>query len=68
MAKVTKQFQYGAHTVILETGEIARQADGAVMVSVDGTVADRQIAAEAPISAGMSASISGFIDITVATT
>ena len=38
MAKVTKQFQYGAHTVTLETGEIARQADGAVMVSVDGTV------------------------------
>ncbi len=38
MAKVTKQFQYGAHTVTLETGEIARQADGAVLVSVDGTV------------------------------
>jgi polyribonucleotide nucleotidyltransferase len=38
VAKVTKQFQYGAHTVTLETGEIARQADGAVMVSVDGTV------------------------------
>ncbi len=38
MAKITKQFQYGAHTVTLETGEIARQADGAVMVSVDGTV------------------------------
>ena len=38
MAKITKQFQFGAHTVTLETGEIARQADGAVMVSVDGTV------------------------------
>ena len=38
MAKVTKRFQYGRHEVVLETGEIARQAGGAVMVSVDGTV------------------------------
>src|SRR4029079_6625985 len=30
--------QYGAHTVTLETGEIARQATGAVMVSMGGTV------------------------------
>jgi polyribonucleotide nucleotidyltransferase len=36
--KVTKTFQYGAHTVTLETGEIARQADGAVLVSFDDTV------------------------------
>ncbi len=36
--KVTKTFQYGQHTVILETGEIARQASGAVMVSVEDTV------------------------------
>jgi polyribonucleotide nucleotidyltransferase len=38
VAKVTKSFQYGNHQVTLETGEIARQASGAVMVSVDGTV------------------------------
>ncbi len=38
MAKVTKSFQYGSQTVTLETGEIARQAGGAVMVSCDGTV------------------------------
>jgi polyribonucleotide nucleotidyltransferase len=38
VAKVTKTFQYGKHKVTLETGEIARQAGGAVMVSVDGTV------------------------------
>ncbi|HMM58242.1 MAG TPA: polyribonucleotide nucleotidyltransferase [Rudaea sp.] len=38
MAKITKSFQYGNHQVTLETGEIARQASGAVMVSVDGTV------------------------------
>jgi polyribonucleotide nucleotidyltransferase len=38
VAKVTKSFQYGSKTVVLETGEIARQASGAVMVHVDGTV------------------------------
>ncbi|HEX7770327.1 MAG TPA: polyribonucleotide nucleotidyltransferase [Dokdonella sp.] len=38
MAKTTKSFQYGSHTVTLETGEIARQASGAVMVSMGGTV------------------------------
>ncbi len=31
-------FQYGEHTVTLETGEIARQASGAVVVSMDDTV------------------------------
>jgi polyribonucleotide nucleotidyltransferase len=36
--KVTKTFQYGQHQVTLETGEIARQASGAVMVSVEDTV------------------------------
>jgi len=36
--KSTKSFQYGAHTVTLETGEIARQATGAVLVSMDDTV------------------------------
>ncbi|TBR39219.1 MULTISPECIES: polyribonucleotide nucleotidyltransferase [Dyella] len=38
MAKVTKSFQYGNHEVTLETGEIARQASGAVVVSMGGTV------------------------------
>jgi len=36
--KVSKTFQYGQHSVTLETGEIARQASGAVMVSVEDTV------------------------------
>jgi len=31
-------FQYGNHTVTLETGEIARQADGAVLVNMSDTV------------------------------
>ncbi len=38
MAKVTKTFQYGQHQVTLETGEIARQASGAVIVRMDDTV------------------------------
>jgi len=31
-------FQYGAHTVSIETGEMARQADGAVVVTMDDTI------------------------------
>ena len=38
MNPVKKTFQYGRHTVTLETGEIARQATGAVMVNMDDTV------------------------------
>lgn len=34
---VTKTFQYGQHTVTLETGAIARQATAAVMASMDDT-------------------------------
>jgi polyribonucleotide nucleotidyltransferase len=33
-----KSFQYGTHTVTLETGEVARQAGGAVLVNMDDTV------------------------------
>jgi polyribonucleotide nucleotidyltransferase len=35
---VSKSFAYGAHTVTLETGELARQADAAVKVSMGDTV------------------------------
>jgi len=35
---IKKEFQYGDHKVILETGEIARQADGAVMINMGDTV------------------------------
>jgi polyribonucleotide nucleotidyltransferase len=34
---IRKEFQYGDKLVSLETGEIARQADGAVIIDVDGT-------------------------------
>ena len=39
MFKIAKKsFTYGAHQVTLETGEIARQAGAAIMVSMDDTV------------------------------
>jgi polyribonucleotide nucleotidyltransferase len=38
LAKVSKSFQYGNQTVTLETGEIARQASGAVMASMGDTM------------------------------
>ncbi|WP_374604483.1 polyribonucleotide nucleotidyltransferase [Arenimonas sp.] len=38
MAKVTKTFQYGQHEVTLETGEVARQAGGSVIVKFGDTV------------------------------
>jgi len=38
MKPLKKKFQYGNHEVILETGQIARQANGSVLVNIDGTV------------------------------
>jgi polyribonucleotide nucleotidyltransferase len=51
MTKIVKEIPLGEHTLVLETGEIARQADGAVFVSMNGTqvlvtVVGRQTAAE----------------------
>ncbi len=37
MNPVTKTFQYGGQTVSLETGRIARQASGAVLVTIENT-------------------------------
>jgi polyribonucleotide nucleotidyltransferase len=34
---IRKEFQYGGRTVSIETGEIARQADGAVLIDIEGT-------------------------------
>ena len=36
--KVSKTFQWGANSVTMETGEIARQSSGAVLLDMDGTV------------------------------
>ena len=38
MSHHTQSFQYGPNLFTIETGEMARQADAAVLVSVDGTV------------------------------
>ncbi|HHC72483.1 MAG TPA: polyribonucleotide nucleotidyltransferase [Thiotrichales bacterium] len=38
MTPIRKEFQFGDHKVVLETGEIARQADGAVMINMGDTV------------------------------
>ncbi len=37
MNPIRKDFQFGDRKVTLETGEIARQADGAVIIDVEGT-------------------------------
>ncbi|RZT42690.1 polyribonucleotide nucleotidyltransferase [Cupriavidus agavae] len=36
--KIVKEFQWGQHKVRMETGEIARQASGAVIVDIEDTV------------------------------
>jgi polyribonucleotide nucleotidyltransferase len=38
LSVVSKSFPYGPHTVTIETGEVARQAEGAVRVSMGDTV------------------------------
>ena len=50
--KVTKTFQYGQHTVKMETGQIARQASGAVMLDMDDTVVLATVVAKEQAKAG----------------
>ncbi|QRN40840.1 MAG: polyribonucleotide nucleotidyltransferase [Neisseriaceae bacterium] len=50
--KVTKSFQYGQHTVTLETGEIARQASGSVKISMGDTVVLVTVVADKDIKEG----------------
>ena len=38
MGAIKKSFKFGEHTVTIETGELARQADGAVLVTMSDTV------------------------------
>jgi polyribonucleotide nucleotidyltransferase len=38
VSAIKKSFKYGEHTVTIETGELARQADGAVLVTMNDTV------------------------------
>ncbi|MDP1597445.1 MAG: polyribonucleotide nucleotidyltransferase [Methylotenera sp.] len=50
--KVTKSVQYGAHTLTLETGEISRQADAAVLVSYGDTVVLVAVTSKSEVKAG----------------
>ena len=50
--KVTKTFQWGQHTVRMETGEIARQSTGAVLLDMDGTVVLATVVAKQDAKAG----------------
>ena len=50
--KVSKTFQWGQHKVTLETGEIARQSTGAVLLDMDGTVVLATIVAKTEGKAG----------------
>ena len=50
--KVSKTFQWGSHTVTMETGEVARQSSGAVMLDMDGTVVLATVVAKTEGKAG----------------
>ncbi|HEX2010428.1 MAG TPA: polyribonucleotide nucleotidyltransferase, partial [Roseateles sp.] len=50
--KVTKTFQWGPHTVTMETGEIARQSSGAVLVNIEDTVVLATVVAKSAPKAG----------------
>ncbi len=50
--KVTKTFQWGQHTVTMETGEIARQSSGAVLLDMEGTVVLATVVAKSEAKAG----------------
>jgi len=52
LAKITKSFQWGSHTITLETGEIARQASGACIASMGDTVALATVVAMKEASPG----------------
>ena len=53
MNPLIKKFQYGKHTVTLETGRVARQATGAILCSVDQTTVLCTVVGEKEAKAGM---------------
>ena len=50
--KVSKSFTWGQHQVTMETGEIARQASGAVLVNIDDTVVLATVVAKSEAKPG----------------
>lgn len=53
MTPLIKKFQYGKHTVTLETGRVARQATGAVLCSIDNTTVLCTVVGEREAKSGM---------------
>ena len=56
-----KTFQYGPHSVTIETGRLARQADGAVLVSMGDTVV--LVRARSGIPAALGVSVAFALDL-----
>ena len=54
MNPVKKMFKYGDHSVTLETGRVARQATGAVLVTVDATTVLVTVVADKKAKEGQS--------------
>ena len=52
MSAIKKTFTYGRHQVTLETGEIARQAGGAVLVNIEDTVVLVTVVAKTDVKPG----------------
>ena len=52
MSAVTKSFAYGPHTVTLETGELARQADASVRVAMGDTIVLVTVCAKSEVAPG----------------
>ena len=50
--KVKKSIQYGAHELVIETGEISRQADAAVMISYGDTVVLVAVTSKSEVKTG----------------
>ena len=59
MKHVKKTLTWGRHRLTLETGEIARQAHGAVLVDMDDTVVLVTVVAKSTVSPGMIATTVG---------
>ncbi len=52
MKAIKKTITYGEHELTIETGEIARQADGAVLVSLGDTVVLVTVVGKTEVKAG----------------
>ncbi|WMY95232.1 MAG: polyribonucleotide nucleotidyltransferase [Arsenophonus sp.] len=51
---IVRKFQYGQHTVIMQTGLMARQASGAVMINIDDTVVFVTVVGQKKVKEGQS--------------